>query len=346
MIRRFILIGILSLSLNGVFAQENEDSVKNNSIDSTLYYNELFSELESFLDSLSAPRNMLIVNMGFSNNFINSKTINQTIESNRKLLFTPSIGFYSKTGLGLNIASFITDVGTNWYMYQWLATASYDYLKSEKIFTGINYTKFFTRDSVSFYVSPLENEFSAYVMYKPSKFKPSLAATYGWGTMQDYKKGEEFIEVLKRGRGRGRGNVVIPPIDDTDTLTTESINDFTLSASVRRDFVWLRLLGKNNVTRLIPQLTFTSGTQKYGFNQTSNSYVIKKNDKGSVLYNTDNVELEDNLNFQPLSLAFMLRSELSFGKFFLQPQLVADYYFPAKEQNLLFGFRINTGFIF
>jgi hypothetical protein len=337
MMKRFFLLCILLTSLNFAFAQEKDT-------DSTLYYDEMFTELESFLDSLTAPRNMLIVNMGFNNNFINSKTVNQTIESNRKLLFSPSIGFYSKTGLGLNIASFITDVGTNWNMYQWLATASYDYLKGEKIFTGINYTKFFTKDSVSFYVSPLENELSAYVMYKPSKFKPSLTATYGWGTKEDLKKGEEYIEVLKRGRGRGNG--LIPPIGDIDTITTESINDFTLSASVRRDFVWLRLLGKNNVTRLIPQLTFTSGTQKFGFNQTSNSSFIKKNDKGSVLYNTDNVELEDNIGFQPLSLAFMLRSELSFGKFFFQPQFIADYYFPAKEQNLLVGFRINTGFIF
>jgi hypothetical protein len=337
MIQRFFLLCILTVSLNYSFAQEKDT-------DSTLYYNELFTELESFLDSLSAPRNMVIVNMGFSNNFVSSKTINQTIESNRKLLFSPSMGFYSKTGLGLNLASFITDVGTNWNMYQWLATASYDYLKDEKIFTGINYTRFFTKDTVPFYVSPLENELSAYVMYKPSMFKPSLTATYGWGTMEDYKKGEQFIDVLQRGRGRSV--VVFPPIEDSDTVTTESINDFTLAASVRRDFVWLRLLGKNNVTRFIPQLTFTSGTQKFGFNQTTNSYKSIPNTKNNVLYNTDNVELEDELKFQPLSLAVMLRGELTFKKFFFQPQFIADYYFPAKEQNLLVGFRINTGFIF
>ncbi|MBA2329788.1 MAG: hypothetical protein H0V91_09225 [Flavisolibacter sp.] len=337
MIRRYFLLCILSLSLHGVFAQ-----VKN--ADSTLYYNELFTELESFLDSISAPRNMLIVNVGLSNNFINSKTVNQTVESNRRLILSPSIGFYSKSGLGINLASFINDVGTNWNLYQWLGTASYDYLKGEKFLTGINYTRFFTKDSVAFYVSPLENEFSAYLMYKPSNFKPSLTASYGWGTMEDFKKGEQFIDVLKKGRGRGLGN--LPPIGESDTITTQKINDFTLSASVRRDYVWLRLLGKNNVTRLIPQLTFTSGTQRFGFNQTSNSYKISPNNKNNVLYNTDNVELEDNLGFQPLSLAFMLRSEISFGKFYLQPQFITDYYFPAKEQNLLVGFRINTGFIF
>lgn len=336
MIKKFFLMCIFFISVNS-FAQKK-------GIDSTLYYNEMFSELESFLDSLSAPRNMFIVNMGFSNNFINSKTVNQTIESNRRLLFSPSIGFYSKMGLGLNLASFINDVGSSWYMYQWLTTASYDYLRSDKIFTGVNYTRYFTRDSVSFYVSPLENEMSAYLMYKPSKFKPSLAATYGWGTRENFRKGVQYIDVLKKGRGRGNG--LIPPVGDTDTLTIESINDFTLAASVRRDFVWMRLLGKNNITRLIPQLTFTSGTQRFGFNQTANSFITNKNEKGSVLYNTDNVELEDDLGFQPLSLAVALRSELSFGKFFFQPQLIADYYLPAKEKNLLMGFRINTGFSF
>ena len=339
MMKRFFLLCVLSLSLSIAFAQQKK-------VDSTLYYDEMFTELESFLDSISAPRNMFIVNMGFSNNFISSKTPNQTIESQRRLLLSPSAGFYSKSGLGLNLASFITDVGTNWYMYQWLATASYDYLTGEKFFAGINYTHFFTRDSVTFYVSPLENEMSAYLMYKPSLYKPSITATYGWGSRQDVRKGEDFIDVLQRGRGQGRslGNIP-PPIGESDTVTFESINDFTLSAAVRRDFVWFRLLGKNNITRLTPQLTFTSGTQKFGFNQTANSY-FKTNEKGSILFNTDNVELEDNLGFQPLSLAMMLRGDVSFGKFYIQPQLIADYYFPAKEQNLLLGFRINTGFIF
>jgi hypothetical protein len=104
-------------------------------------------------------------------------------------------------------------------------------------------------------------------------------------------------------------------------------------------------LGKDYVLRLTPQLMFVSGTQKFGFNQTSSTYATKVNGK-RVLFDADDVYLDDNVTFQPLSLTAFIKSELSFGKFFVQPQLALDYYFPAKENNLNTGFVFNAGLIF
>jgi hypothetical protein len=58
------------------------------------------------------------------------------------------------------------------------------------------------------------------------------------------------------------------------------------------------------------------------------------------------VYLDDELKFQPLSLTFYLRSEYSLGKFFIQPQFIVDYYFPASSNNLNTMFSVNAGFIF
>lgn len=128
--------------------------------------------------------------------------------------------------------------------------------------------------------------------------------------------------------------------------TRESVNDLNLITSVRHDFYWLDVLGKRDYIRVTPQLVFTSGTQKFGFNQTSSTYATVPRSGANVLYNTDQVFLDDRLRFQPLSLSTYLKAEYARGKFFLQPQLVLDYYFPATQKNFTTAIVMNAGVIF
>ena len=93
-------------------------------------------------------------------------------------------------------------------------------------------------------------------------------------------------------------------------------------------------------------MVFTSGTQKFGFNQSSNTYGVSRIGGTNVLTNSENIYLDDQVRFQPLSLAAFLKAELSLGKFFVQPQAMVDYYFPASEKNLTTIFSVNAGFIF
>src|SRR5207247_334300 len=122
----------------------------------------------------------------------------------------------------------------------------------------------------------------------------------------------------------------------------ESVNDFSLTGSVRHDFYWLDIFTYNDHFRLTPQIAFTSGTQKFGFNQSTTTYGQIIQTGTNVLYNSDNIYLDDKVNFQPLSLTFYLRSEYSLGKFFIQPQVVFDYYFPAQTNNFSTVFSINA----
>ncbi|HRF18786.1 MAG TPA: hypothetical protein PK977_11485, partial [Chitinophagaceae bacterium] len=98
--------------------------------------------------------------------------------------------------------------------------------------------------------------------------------------------------------------------------------------------------------RFTPQLSFTSGTQKFGFNQSSSTYATTVRTGTNVLFNSENVYLDDQIKFQPLSLTLFLRGEYSIGKFFIQPQLMLDYYFPANADNFNAIFQMNLGFIF
>ena len=87
------------------------------------------------------------------------------------------------------------------------------------------------------------------------------------------------------------------------------------------------------ISGLHPQISFTSGTQKFGFNQTTSTYAANLRNATNVLYNTGDVYLDDQLKFQPLSLTLYLRREYSIGKFFIQPQFIFDYYFPANRAD-------------
>jgi len=322
------------LVANFVYSQK---PAKQNDIDTTFTdYDALFNELDALLDSLTAPRNFALFNIGIGNSFFNYESKSESALQNlKKITFTPSLAYFSKSGWGISGTSVIVHDGAKLNPFQFYLTGSYDYLKNNRFISGIALTHFFTKDSLPFYTSPLKNEVYAYFTYKKLWFKPSVGLSYGWGSRSDFEEREDYITSLRLGvKGFTR-------VD-----TRESVYDFNVITSMRHDFYWMDVLGKNNYIRLTPQIVFTSGTQKFGFNQTSSTYATIPRTGANVLYNSDNVYLDDQLYFQPLSLATYIKTEFSKGKFFLQPQLIFDYYFPAPEKNLSTGFIMNAGVIF
>ncbi len=159
------------------------------SVDSAAYYDDLLNELDSFLDSITSPRNMLLINIGAGNSFLNYQYgSSQLLEADKKIIFSPSIGFFHKNGLGINASAAIVKDGSGFIPFQYVVTGSYDYLQGKSITAGASLSHFFTKDSLSFYTSPLQNEASLSVGYKESWFKPSLTATYGWGSYTSYEE--------------------------------------------------------------------------------------------------------------------------------------------------------------
>ena len=311
---------------------------KKNDMDTSFLedYDLIFNELDALLDSLTAPRDFTLFNIGVGNSFLNYQSKSSYIlETTRKISYTPSLAFYSRTGLGINGTAVIVHDGEKINPYQFYLTGSYDYLKNPRFITGIAFSRFFTKDSLSFYTSPLKHEAYAYFTYKKFWLKPSVARSYGWGSRNDFQEREEYITSLRLElNGFTRIN------------TTESVHDFNLITSVRHDFYWMDVLGGNDYVRFTPQLVFTSGTQKFGFNQTSSTYATVPRTGANVLYSSDRVYLDDQMYFQPLSVSAYLKTEYAKGKFFIQPQLVFDYYIPATEKNFTTAFVMNAGVIF
>jgi hypothetical protein len=237
--------------------------------------------------------------------------------------------------LGISASTVLVNDGEKLNPYQLYTTASYDYLKNRNYITGIAYTRFFTKAAVPFYTSPLKNEFYTFFSYKKYWLKPMIALSYGWGSRSDFKEREEYINTMRLALN-----------GYTHVNTRESVSDFTVITGLRYDFYWMQVLGKTDYVRFSPQLVFASGTQKFGFNQTSSTYATMPRTGANYLYSSDNIYLDDEVTFQPLSLAAYFKTEYSRGRFFLQPQFVLDYYFPAREKNLTTAFIMNAGVIF
>lgn len=326
----FVIIGNSSYSQN---AKPIADKYVYTSIDTSLDIYSLMEEMDEFLDSIYSPRSYLLGNLGVGRsafNFLqNSESLLQT---EKKLTYTPSVSYFHKSGFSMSVTGNMLKNNSKTDMYQFSISPGYDYLKNYDWSAGIAYTKFFTKNSISFYTTPLQNELYTYFTLRKFWLKPSVVLSYGWGNRTDYFEREILIQDLRLRRD---GIIKIN--------STESINDFSVSASVRHDFYWLDIFSEKDYIQFSPQLVFSSGTQSFGFNQSTNIYGTAKRNGANLLYNSENIFLDDQLLFQPLSLTLLLKGEYFFGKIFFQPQLACDYYFPASEKNLNFLFSLNMG---
>jgi hypothetical protein len=332
----FHLAGIVAyaqVNPNDTSLNKSESSI----IDTSINYGDIsFDEMAEFLDSILAPHNYILTAFSVQRGFYDYKAKNDVfLEPVRKMSFTPAIGYYNKTGLGITgVGSFVNDQ-TGFKFYQFALSPSYDYLNNKNFATGIAYTHYFTKDSLPFYTSPLENDLYAYFMYRKWWVKPMVGISYGWGSHSDFEQREEYITSLQLRRN-----------GFTWINTKESVSDLSVVAAIRHDFYWLDVFAYNDHIRITPQLTFTSGSQKFGFNQSSNTYATVQRTGANVLYSNENVYLDNKLYFQPLALTFYLKTEYSIGKFYIQPQAILDYYFPATTKPFTALISISGGFIF
>jgi|CXWL01.1.fsa_nt_gi hypothetical protein len=337
----FILVLAFDMLGATAYSQSNSaDSVITPSsifvIDTTLNYDELFQDFDAFMDSILLPHSYFLASLSMGKGYYNfERKSSSTIETSKKLTYSPTLGYYHKGGFGIASTGYIVDDGPNMNFYQGAITPSFDYLKNRNFAMGLSFTKFFTKDSLPFYTTPLQNELYTYFTYRKWWVRPMIAMSYGWGSRTDYVERESLIQDL---RLRRRGFTYVN--------TEETISDFSLMTSVRHDFYWLDVFTYKDHIRFTPQITFTSGTQNFGFNQSSSTYANVIRNNSNVLYSTENVYLDDQIKFQPLSLTMYLRGEYSIGKFFIQPQFAMDYYFPATSNNFNTMFSFNIGCMF
>src|SRR5690348_1065426 len=285
-----ILSGLTGYSQTSPTDTIPQPGIESLAVDTSLDYEDMMSDLGNFLDSLLSPRSYFLVSTSASSGYFNYKnTAGTKIETKKQLVLSPVIGFYHKSGPGITIGANGTNTGPGFSLYQFLVTPSFDFIQSRKWVGGFSYSHYFNKDSVAFYLTPLQNELNAYFLYRKSWLQPGISFTYGWGSREDEQKNSRLIDLLRKRR---RVQII------TSTNTQESISDFSINTSLRHSFYWLALSKHNDYIRFTPMLVFSTGTQKYGFNQTTSLSTLRAIKAGNVDVLQKNVNLDNKTEFQ------------------------------------------------
>lgn len=302
--------------------------------DSTAIMDSLLKDFGSYLDSLSKPKSFFSLNMGVGNGYFSFENKNSVFLTNtQRIILTPSAGYYHKTGLGITATGFFLMDGSNSQLYNFSVTPSYDYLASKKVGFGFAFTRYFEKDSLPFYTTPISNEFFGYVTLKKLWIRPTLSVGYGWGSNTEYQQKQTLIwrERLQR---YSRGFVYVK--------NKESVRDFATIISLKHDFDFYRLFVRQDGFTITPVILFTAATQSFGFNTSyqSTTNAIRAN----VL--PSNQKISDQTSYRPQSFSFILRTDYNLRNFFVMPQLLLDYYIPETDKHLSVGYSLTAGFNF
>ena len=292
--------------------------------DTTSVIDSLMRDFDRFLDSITAPKSIFFISMSAGTGIFSFEESNSVfLNSEKKLILSPFVGYYHKSGLGITAAAYMINEEKGLKFYQYVFTPSFDIIK-RNFSTGISFSKYISKDSLDFYTTPIQNEIFAYFTYKKWWLRPSIGVSYGWGSSIEY---EERKLQIQKGRSKKDRQVTVVVRNE------ESVKDMSLTLSVRKDFNWYDVLLKNDNIGFTPVLLFNSGTQNFGFN-TSYSYTLPTAIRVNSLPSNSNIK--DKTGFEAQSLSAVLRGIYLKGRFMLQPQVLFDYYLPQAED------RFNT----
>ena len=303
------------------------------SSDTTSVIDSLMQDFDSFLDSISARKSVVFISMSAGTGVFSFEEKNSVVmNAEKKLILSPFIGYYHKSGLGISAAAYMVNEARGLNPYQYVFTPSFDIMR-RRFSLGISFSKYISKDSLDFYTTPIQNELFAYFSYKKWWLRPSISVSYGWGSSIEF---EERKLQIQKGRSKKKRQA-----DQVDIVVRneESVNDLSLTLSLRKDFNWFDVLLENDNISFTPVVLLNSGTQNFGFN-TSYNYTFP----GAIPVNSlpSNSNIKDKTDFAAQSLSVVLRSNYLKGRFMLQPQVLFDYYLPQAEDKFNTVFSVTA----
>lgn len=302
--------------------------------DTTAILDSLMEDFDDYLDSISKKRNMFFVGIGAGTGFFSFENKNSVyITTERKLIVSPSVGYYHKTGFGISAMAFALNDNNKFTFYQYAISPSYD-LISKKISTGISYSHYFNKDSLNFYTTPIRDELFAYFSYKGWWVRPTISVSYGWGSNTEYEK--QKYRIWSRQLQQLQDYYIT-------IKNVESVRDLSVTLSVRKNFDWYDVLAKDDNITLTPVILANAGTQQFGFN-TSYSYTFNPVRVNSL---PSNSSASDQTSFAIQSAGAILRASYMKGKLLIQPQVLFDYYLqPTESDRLNVVYSVNVSLAF
>jgi hypothetical protein len=330
----------IGLTLLFVFANQDVNAQKTRidslfmNSDTSTVMDSLMKDFDKFLDSITAPKSFFTVSVGAGSGVFSFENDNSSfLNPEKKLIISPSFGYYHKSGLGVSATGYMMNENNRLRFYQYVFTPSFDLIR--KTFSGgISFSRYINKDELSFYTTPIQNEIFTYFSYKKLWLRPSLSISYGWGSTTKYEKKQ--LRILRKLQQRSSRYSL--------TITNEeSISDFSVTLSLRKDFNWYNVLTKKDNITLTPVILVNSGTQNFGFNS-SYTYTLPTAIRVNSL--PSNSTITDKTEFAAQSVSMVLRTAYLKGRFIIQPQLLLDYYLPEADDRFNTVVSVTAGLSF
>lgn len=319
-----LLLAVLTCSL--AFGQTDSLTKEERLALDSMFKNDEFIKL-----MMAKKKSYFDVNLGIGNGIFSLKNnaLNAGQAVTNKIFYTPSAGYYNKSGFALMAYGFLTSDQGSLKMYQYAISPSYAY-QGKAIDAGISYTRFIEGASASFEVNPFKNDFYSTVILKKTWIEPGLAVGYSFGKQVEYY--DTAFWVLNR------------IVHIRDTITTK-LSGFYVTLSATHKWNFFNLINGKDALQVQPALLLNAGSQKWNISHSSSlinrrplvqNYLKARYGDGSA-----------SASFNLQSAGFLAEVTYYYGKFYCQPQVYLDYYLPSTtEKRLTTLFSVTAGFTF
>ncbi len=294
-------------------------------------------EMLKMINNLSKNSSYFRINAGIGNKlYSNQDKSVESLQSSQTLVFTPSVGYYHKSGFGISFAGFLLNENNKTDFYQYTLTPSYNYNKGKFADLLISYTHYFEKSKYSYNTSPIQDEFYGNILFKKPWFKPGIALGYASGKFDQLIHIDTTVRILTQ----------LVHILYNDTITTK-ISSYSIAGSVEHSFMFFNLFSIKDGIIITPQLSLISGINTYDVSHTSSLANFSTYTKQRLRRIRHFQSQSNNEQYQLQSVGLDLDVNYSIGKFYFEPDLYLNYYLPdTNDERFTQIFNFNIGITF
>lgn len=324
MLKLGYLFALTMLLAAGGYAQQ-KPAVTLNAKDSA----DILNSLMSLLDSSDKPTSYAYFNVGIGNRLFSIKNaaLNAKQSTTNKIIYSPSLAYFHKSGLGLTIGANLLNDKNGLDVNQYAITPSYDLAGNKDIAFGISYTHYFVKDKFSPYSSPIQNDLYTSLLYKKTWLRPGLALGYSTGDYNDTRFKDTLIAGIRRHY--------------YDSVNYK-LSAFSVMLSASHQFTWYSLFDPSDGLVCTPMLMANAGSGTTTITHKTNALTLF-----NFLNKRGRIPKLQNTKFELQSLGFNFDLDYTVGHLTIEPQLYLDYYLPETDAKKFTQVLVlNIGYTF
>jgi hypothetical protein len=292
---------------------------------------EVMNQLANLLNMPDSPVSYVFANVGIGNRLfsIKNNALNAFQSAASRMIYSPSIGYFHKTGFGLSAGANLLNEGAGLSVNQYSISPSFDLTGNKNIGFDISYTHYFVKNKYSQFSSPVQNDFYTSLRYKKSWLQPGIALGYATG---EYKEAKYKDTIIGNNKKRFYDSI------------NYNLTAFSVLLSASHQFTWYHVLDKSDGLGFTTTLMLNAGSGKTSISHKSNAVALFNflNKRGRV------PKLETN-KFEAQSVGLNMELDYTIGNFTFEPQFYIDYYLPASDattKRVTQLFTFNVGYTF